>query len=75
MTALVQFTVDRTYMFVNLVKNWSGPVVAVIYAADSDVDRIVWNIETSLVLKERNNVEYHVVYKRQVSYKVQTTII
>lgn len=37
-----------------------------IYATDPDVEQLIDYIEQSDILKDRNNIAYHVVYKQGV---------
>ena len=50
-------------MVEELCSKWQGPISLALYLSDAEADQLVKLAQNSEVLKKRQNVGYHVVYK------------
>lgn len=50
--------------------HWTGPAVVVMYVDPSEVETIKSRVNSSAVMKHRENLSFHLVYKRGVGHLV-----
>ena len=49
-----------------MLKYWTGPVTAVAYVTDEEILTLTKKLQRSENIQNRNNIVYHIVYKRHV---------
>ena len=64
---LTQMSLDRFDTFETMAQNWQGPISVACHVAEEEADKLLNMVLQSSILKNRQNVEYHIVYKRDVS--------
>ncbi|XP_043233397.1 LARGE xylosyl- and glucuronyltransferase 1-like isoform X2 [Amphibalanus amphitrite] len=69
-TLVAQLSMDRLQMVEALCRHWEGPVSLVVYMSDAEAQVFLQYVQQSPVLRQRDNVAYHVVYKDGMYYPV-----
>ena len=71
-TLVAQLSMDRLQMVEALCRHWEGPVSLVVYMSDAEAQVFLQYVQESPVLRQRENVAYHVVYKDGVSGNIDS---
>ncbi|XP_061885639.1 xylosyl- and glucuronyltransferase LARGE2s isoform X2 [Entelurus aequoreus] len=69
-TLVAQLSMDRLQMLEAICKHWEGPISLALYMSDAEAQQFLRYAQASEVLKNRNNVGYHIVYKEGQFYPV-----
>ncbi|XP_020899478.1 LARGE xylosyl- and glucuronyltransferase 2 [Exaiptasia diaphana] len=69
-TLVAQLSMDRLQMVEALCRNWAGPISLAMYMSDSEAQQFLNYALNSPLLKSRNNVGYHIVFKEGQFYPV-----
>ncbi|XP_018668559.2 LOW QUALITY PROTEIN: xylosyl- and glucuronyltransferase LARGE1-like [Ciona intestinalis] len=62
-TLVTHLHLNDMQAFETLCKTWTGPISVAIFVADSETDRLEYFIHSSDILKRRDNIGYHLVFK------------
>ncbi|XP_061819490.1 xylosyl- and glucuronyltransferase LARGE2s [Nerophis lumbriciformis] len=69
-TLVAQLSMDRLQMLEAICKHWEGPISLALYMSDAEAQQFLRYAQASEILKNRNNVGYHIVYKEGQFYPV-----
>jgi len=69
-TLVTTLSFDRIHLLENLLTRWKGPTSLALYLTDYEALKLVEYYENSVVLRNRDNVAYHIIYKEGVYYPV-----
>ena len=58
--------------FVKMFESWHAPAVVVFYGSDVEVKQLEKRIYRNEYLRNRKNIVYHIVYRRQVCNALYT---
>jgi len=66
---LTQLTLDRFGVLERFLGLWEGPATIVLHLTDAEAMELPRKVRESKVLRNRKAVNYHIVYKRQVTIR------
>jgi hypothetical protein len=71
---LTQLSIDRFEYLVIMCERWDGPIHVVVYATDAEALEFMQLIKSSKTISTRQNIAFHVVYRREVGTRLQPFI-
>ncbi|XP_074660287.1 xylosyl- and glucuronyltransferase LARGE1-like isoform X2 [Tubulanus polymorphus] len=69
-TLVTQLSMDRLQMIESICEHWEGPISVALYMSDAEAQQFLRYAQGSLILMQRRNVGYHIVYKDGLFYPV-----
>ena len=67
-TLVTQISADRLPILNSLIEHWVGPISLAVYCTDNSAWQLWQYLQVSTILRARNNVAIHVVYKEGKLY-------
>ena len=69
-TLVSQLSIDRLHNLDTITKHWVGPISFALYATDSEAWQFLQYLEFSSVIRKRNNIAVHIMYKQGHLYPI-----
>ncbi|KAK7580259.1 hypothetical protein V9T40_000888 [Parthenolecanium corni] len=69
-TLVAQLSMDRLQMLEMLCQYWEGPISLALYISDAEAQQLLSYISDSEILRNRQNIGYHVVYREGIAYPI-----
>ena len=61
---------NRLYLMESSCQNWEGPISIAIQVTDSQVQEVIDFISSSVILRKRRNISYHLMFRIGPSYPI-----